>query len=154
MPATSAALVIALPPPPLLGLPLPGAVVVVPEDEMVTLLELVAVPPGVPVADNENAHVVAEDGAVTDQLTELVPEPATVPTVFVSEATVHWLLVSVAVTEDVEPAASVPEFAMVADTVNAELVETEDGAVSDVMLNSAGEVTVIVPQSAVHVEPR
>ncbi len=155
VPATAVAFDIALAPPP----PPPPLLVVVVDvsvdaAEIVTLADPVAVPPAVPVALSENEQVVADDGAVTDQLTELLPEPAMVPTVFVFEATVHWLLDSVAVTEDVEPAVSVPEFAIVAETVNVELVVADDGAVMDVTLSSAGDVTVTVPQSAVHVEPR
>lgn len=142
------------PPPPPPPVPPPEAVVVVAVDDIVTLFVPVAVPPGVPVADSENVHVAADEGAVTDQLTELVPEPAMVPMVFVSDETVHWLLVSVAVTPVVEPAVSVPPFAIVAETVKAELVLTDDGAVIDVTLSSAAELTVMVPQSAVQVLPR
>lgn len=153
VPATSFATAAAPPPPP--------PVLLLEEDEdededaaeTVTLFVPVAVPPGVPEADSENEHVAADEGAVTLQLTELVPEPAMVPTVFVSDATVHWLLVSVAVTPVVEPAVSVPPFAIVAETVNVELVSTDEGALMDATLNSAAELTVTVPQSAVHVEP-
>lgn len=141
------------PPPPLL-LPLldEAAVVVVPDT--VTLFVSVAVPPGVPEADKLNVHVVADEGAVTDQLIELVPEPVIVPMVFVSEETVHWLLVSVAVTPVDEPAVSVPAFLIVAETVKVELVPTEAGAVIDVTPSSAAELTVMVPQSAVQVLPK
>jgi hypothetical protein len=61
------------------------------------------------------------------------------------------VLESVAVTE---PDVSVPPLVMVAETVNELLVLTEDGAVNDDTLSSAAEVTVMVPQSAVHVVPR
>ena len=143
-----------LDPPPLLLLLLLDAAAVVVVPEIVTLFVSVAVPPGVPEADKLNEHVVDEDGAVTDQLTELVPEPVIVPIVFVSEATVHWLLVSVAVTPVDEPAVSVPAFLIVAETVKVELVPADAGAVIEVTPNSAAELTVMVPQSAVQVLPK
>jgi hypothetical protein len=99
-------------------------------------------------------HELPDEGAVTVQLTEFVPEPAMVPTVFVAEDTVHWLLDNVAVTELVEPAVSVPAFCIVAETVKLLLAETDEGAVMEVTLSSAAELTVTVPQSAVHVEPK
>lgn len=122
--------------------------------EIVTLFVPVAVPPGVPVAETVNAHVAAEDGAVTLQLTELVPVPATVPTVLVADDIVHPPLPeSVAVIAVEVPAVSVPPLDMVTETVNASLVLTDAGAVTDATLSSAADVTVMVPQSAVHVVP-
>lgn len=133
------------PPPPAV---VPAAVVVV--LLIVTLVLELAEPPAVPETDKESVHEPLL-GAVTDQLNELVVPPPTVPTDRSPEETVHCEEESVAVTPVAD---SVPEFCIVAETVNAPLAETDVWlGVREVMPSEAGAVTVRAPQSAWQVEP-
>lgn len=121
----------------------------------VSVAVVLSEPPAVPLTDKVSVHVAAEEPAVTVQLCEFVCFPAIVPIVFAPEATVQPLLLeSVAVTPVLLPAVSVPELYMLADAVVVALVDMLlADVVSEVMLSAAGEVIVIDPQSAVHVEP-
>ncbi|MBI2971930.1 MAG: hypothetical protein HYY37_05915 [Candidatus Aenigmarchaeota archaeon] len=136
--------------------PVVAAAVVVVVVLTVTLVVPDDVPPGVPETASENAHVPADDGAVTVQLWEEDEEPAMVPIDRVALAMLQLpeVLDSVAATAVVPPAASVPPFWMVAETVNDALVATvvEDG-VMETTESSAGDVTDTCVQSAVHVPP-
>ena len=138
--------------------PVPGLVpllVGVGVEAAVTVTDAVddSLPPGVPDTDNVSVQVALEEPEVTDQLCEDDDEPAIVPIVLVALDTVQpELLDNVAVTLLVPPAASVPAFCIVAETVNAVLVETDDDdGLSETIFRSAAEVTVTCVQSAVHV---